>query len=226
MKNILSGLLFAFLTIGLISCADEPKNDSVVNIESDGEGKLSIDINTDKESLENAVEDLGNRISESVNNIDIDFSDKNGDKVEVVNFRDLKELLPDEIGGVDRTDAKGQRNGMFGINIAQAEGKYRDGKKSAEVSIVDVGGIGLAIKSMANWSQMEIDNESDDGYERTTEIDGYPALVKWNGRSQRAEIAVLVENRFIVSLKGRNMDMDDLEDALDEIDLDDLEDLI
>ncbi|MFK7934329.1 MAG: hypothetical protein AB8G22_12525 [Saprospiraceae bacterium] len=137
----------------------------------------------------------------------------------------MKKLLPDEIGGAERTDAKGQRNGMFGINIAQAEGKYRDGDKRADVSIVDVGGIGLALRSMANWSQMEIDNESDDGYERTTEIDGYPALVKWNDRNQRGEIAVLVNNRFIVSIKGRNIDMDDLEDALDDIDLDDLEDL-
>jgi len=226
MKNILSGLLFALLTISFISCADESKNDSVVKIESDGEGKLSIDINTDKENIENAVEDLGNRISESVNNIDINFKDKDGDKVEVVNFRELKKLLPDEIGGAERTDAKGQRNGMFGINIAQAEGKYRDGDKRADVSIVDVGGIGLALRSMANWSQMEIDNESDDGYERTTEIDGYPALVKWNDRNQRGEIAVLVNNRFIVSIKGRNIDMDDLEEALDDIDLDDLEDLI
>ncbi|MFK7934328.1 MAG: hypothetical protein AB8G22_12520 [Saprospiraceae bacterium] len=48
MKNIFHSLILAFLTIGLMSCADETQNESVVNIESDGEGKLSIDINTDK----------------------------------------------------------------------------------------------------------------------------------------------------------------------------------
>lgn len=225
MKNILSYLLFACLTIGLASCGPEPENDNILHIESDGDGKLSIDINTDADNIEQAAEDLGNKISNAVNNIDIDFKDEDGEKVEVVNFRELKKLLPDEIGGAERTDAKGQKSGMFGINVATAEGKYRNGDKRADVTIVDIGGMGLAVMQYAQWSKFEIDNESDDGYERTTEIDGHKALVKWNSKSQRGEINVLVNDRFVVSIKGRNMDMDDLEDALDDIDLDDLEDL-
>lgn len=226
MKNILSSFLLAFLVIGFMSCgADEPENDSIVNIESDGEGKLSIDINTDKDNLEKAAQDFGNKISEAVNGIDVDFKNEDGEKVEVVNFRELKKMLPDEIGGAKRTDAKGQKSGMFGINVATAEGKYRDGDKRADVTIVDIGGMGLAVMQYAQWSKFEVDSESDDGYERTTEIDGHKALVKWNSKSQRGEINVLVNDRFVVTIKGRNMDMDDLEDALDEIDLDDLEDL-
>lgn len=226
MKSSLVYVLFILLAVGLVSCADEPKNDSIVNVESNGEGKLSIDINTDPENIEKAAEKLGSRISESISNIDIDFSDKDGEKVEVVNFRALKKMLPNAVGNAERTDAKGQRSGMFGINIAQAEGKYRSGNQTAEVNIVDIGGVGLAINSFADWSKMEIDNESDDGYERTIKIAGHPAYVKWSERNQNGEIAVIVGNRFVVNVKGDNLTMDDLEDALDEIDLDDLEDLI
>jgi len=53
--------------------------------------------------------------------------------------------------------------------------------------------------------KMGYDRESSKGYERTTEIAGYPAVEKWSIDSERAEATVLVDDRFIVTATSRKM---------------------
>lgn len=264
MKNISQlFILFLILSLGLTSCATEPQEDtSIVKIESDGDGKFSLDIDADPEKIEKAAEawaekineavsdininitdDNGNKvnidnegieeaaklfgtkINEAVNNINININDKEGDKIETVSFRELKKLLPYEVAGVERIEAGGQKSGMFGLKVSTAEAKYEEGNKWAKVTIVDVGGIGMAIRRFADWSTMEIEKETRDGYEHTTEIDGHKAFIKWNNNSQRGEINVIVKDRFIINIEGKNIDIEDLEEVLEDIDLSDLEDL-
>src|SRR4051812_32103544 len=47
-----------------------------------------------------------------------------GTTYQPVDFRELKALLPDTLSGLKRTAASGERAGMAGFMIAQAEGKY------------------------------------------------------------------------------------------------------
>ena len=115
---------------------------------------------------------------------------------------------------------------MFGLKISTAEAVYKDGDERIKINIVDGGGIGGLVKGMADWSTIEIDKESDKGYERTTTINGYKAFVKWESRYQKSSIALIIKDRFIVTLEGKNIDIDNLEGVLDDIDLNDLEDLV
>jgi hypothetical protein len=145
-----------------------------------------------------------------------------GEKVEVVNFRDLKKLLPGEFAGVDQTETGGETTGMMGFSISTANAEYVDGDQRVEVNIVDSGGMGTFIMAQAAWANMTVDRETNDGYERTTKIDGYPGFEKVEDNGARAELNVLVGKRFIVSVQGRNVDMDDLKKSLKKIDLDKL----
>src|SRR5262245_12359640 len=47
-----------------------------------------------------------------------------GARVEPVNFRELKALLPEELPGFKRTDAKGEKAGAMGMVVSQASADY------------------------------------------------------------------------------------------------------
>lgn len=70
-----------------------------------------------------------------------------GEKVEVVNFRKLKELLPEKIDDLKRTGFNGEKTNAFGIKVSKAEGKYKseNNKQKYKINILDMGSMkGLA----------------------------------------------------------------------------------
>lgn len=140
--------------------------------------------------------------------------------VDPVDFRQLKEMLPSSAGGMERTEATGEKNGAMGFSLSQAEAKYESGDARMEVNIVDTGGVGgMAMMGMAAWAMAEVDKETATGYEKTTTIDGHKAYEKYDNERKDGELNIIVGNRFIVSVKGRNVSMDQMKDTLDDLDL-------
>jgi hypothetical protein len=130
-------------------------------------------------------------------------------------FRELQEVLPKKLNGLERTSKSGQTNGAIGFKISQAEAKYQtDDGESIEVEIFDTGGLKMGLMSMAAWASLEMDQEDDNGYERTSTIQGFKAFEKYNKRSQRSELSLLVKERFVVKATGKNMEMKTLKNAV------------
>lgn len=148
--------------------------------------------------------------------------EKNG-PVETVDFRALKELLPVAADGLPRKEASGEKNGAAGFTYSTAKGEYanEDQSETIELTIIDGGGSPMMM-GLAAWSMMEVDKESDGGYERTTKMDGNKAYEKYENEGKSGEVNVLVNKRFVVSAKGRGVSMDKIKDALKAIDLDKL----
>ncbi|MGB5848973.1 MAG: hypothetical protein WBH40_10830 [Ignavibacteriaceae bacterium] len=149
-----------------------------------------------------------------------------GEEVEVVNFRKLKELLPEELDEMKRTGSSGEKTNAFGINVSKAEGEYKseDNKQKIKITILDMGSMkGLAGMTAFAWSWAEIDKESDDGFERTFEYKGHKAYEKYNTNYQDGEVQVLVAKRFMVEIKGSDTPMEKMHSALDEVNIGDLE---
>jgi hypothetical protein len=141
--------------------------------------------------------------------------------VDPVDFRKLKELLPEKLAGMDRTEATGEKSGAMGFTVSTAQAKYKGSTDEAlNVEIVDTGGIaGVSTMALAAWSIADIDKETTTGYEKTTTIAGYKAFEKYNNESKSGEINVLVADRYVVNVEGDNISVDQLKDALKEIDL-------
>lgn len=148
---------------------------------------------------------------------------ESGEKAEVVDWRKLKELLPNKIDGMPRTDESGETAGAMGFTFSQASGTFEKGDRRVDLKIVDTGGLSGLLSVSAAWTTITIDKEDRNGYERTTEIDGYKAFEKYDKNSKNGEVSVLVGKRFVVTLEGRGVDMDELRDALDDIGLKKLE---
>jgi hypothetical protein len=139
----------------------------------------------------------------------------------VADFRALKALLPAELAGMKRKNASGEKTGMMGMNIAYAEGLYigEDGG-TIEIKITDMGGMGaMGGVARAGWGNMEIDRESDTGYERTTTIGGHKAYEKYNSDQKTGEVQVMVNDRFMVEIQGTEVPAERLKESIGKIDL-------
>lgn len=150
-----------------------------------------------------------------------------GKKVEPVNFRDLKALLPEELAGFRRKEAKGEKNGAMGLTISEASARYEgEGGARLRIKLADVGSLsGPMAIGLVGWASLEIDRESDDGYEKTTTFSGYKAVEKVNNGGKHAELKLLMANRFIVEVDGHQVKMDDVKAAAGKLDLKKLEGL-
>ena len=138
---------------------------------------------------------------------------------EPINFRELKKALPRNLAGVSFEDSEGQTTGILGFKISTVEARYLEDDAAFEVKIVDVAGVGKLVKNMANWTEFEVDKETRNGYERTTEIDGHPALEKYNNRREEGETSLIVNDRFIITIKGEGVSERQMRNAVDDIDI-------
>jgi hypothetical protein len=148
---------------------------------------------------------------------------QNGQQTEPVNFRKLQELLPEKLAGFERKSKSGETSGVMGFNISRAEASYEKGNCNAEVEMLDTGGMSTALIGMAAWASVTIDKEDDEGYERTSTLDGYKCFEKFRKNGPSSELSILVNNRFIVTANGRDCEMDELKKLIKAMDLGDLE---
>ncbi|MFK7970015.1 MAG: hypothetical protein AB8F95_06585 [Bacteroidia bacterium] len=200
MKN-LSWMFVALLGIALAACTAESDNDGdnnsitiTTDSEKDGKTTITIDSKNAERDLKVAMDEVQNALKDV--NIEV-----NGEKVEVVNFRELQDLLPEKSNGFKRVSKEGETSGVMGFQISQAGAEYEDDDESFEIKLIDSGGMGAILKGMADWSEVKVDKEDDNGWERTYTKNGQKRYEKFkkNGESQ---IAMIINDRYILAAEG------------------------
>ncbi len=145
----------------------------------------------------------------------------------VVDFRELKALLPEEMSGLRRGGARGEKTGFMGAQISVAQGEYGkpDGPR-LEAKITDLGGMGL-LGSLAGfgWLATEVDREGDQGYERTIASQGHKGYEKYDKTTRTGSVSLVVQNRFLIEIEGRNVDAEQIKAATTAIDIGSVEQL-
>lgn len=140
--------------------------------------------------------------------------------VEPVNFRKLQELMPESIAGFTRTNLGGETTGALNMKFSKAEGRYKsDDGKNLRIDIVDTGGLGFGLASAAAWSTVTIDKEDENGYERSGTLGGNKSFEKFRKSGSDCEVAVVAENRFVVTANCRGCDMETVRAAVQGLDL-------
>jgi hypothetical protein len=147
-----------------------------------------------------------------------------------VDFRKLKEALPAELLGIRRTEANGEKNAMGQFKISHAHGSYvkdadKDDAPRVEVDITDYSGTQGMAEAMAAWATMELDRESDTGYEKTTTVGDYPALETYTNEGKYGQLQVFVAKRFIVQVTTTNVPADQLKKIGEELKVEKLAEL-
>lgn len=203
-----------FLAAGLLTSCGGSENTSATTesteTSSSSEGTSSDDpAATMEKAMSDAMKQLGG----------------DGETKEVVDFRELKALLPERIAGMDRTSHTGEKVGAMGFKMSTAQAEYENGDQSLDVSVVDFAGVSMILASTAAWASVEIDKETESGYERTTTIDGYKAFEEYDSKRKAGQISIIAEDRYIITIEGRNIEEGALREALDAVSSDKLKGL-
>jgi len=217
MKNM---KFYGLIILGVLfftACSEPVKEKTPTDKINEGVEKLGEGIGDAAKDIEGGIADAFSQLGEAVEGIQKDGVVKK----KPVNFRKLKELLPESSAGFTRSNSSGESTGMAGFNVSTVKAKYEKDDKRIDVEIIDAGSLGSTMMGMAAWSMVQIDKESDNGFERTTTYKGNKAFEKCN--KSRCEFSVFVAKRFLMNLKGRNIEMDDLHDMAEDISLKKLE---
>jgi Yip1 domain len=142
-----------------------------------------------------------------------------GKDVQPVDFRKLKDMLPESLAGMKRTEASGQSGEAMGMKGSSASASYSDGANAnLHVDIADMGSLsGLA--SLAAKFDPNMEKETDAGYERTRKVNGQIEHERYDRRAKSGEISVIVANRFAVTVQGSGVEPSTLAGAVKEIDV-------
>jgi hypothetical protein len=147
-------------------------------------------------------------------------------KADSVDFRKLKELLPVELSGAKRSEISGEKTKAGEMSISHATATYKKGDgndaQKIEVQIMDYGNAEMAAGLSAAWATLEIDKETDDGFEKTVKVSGNPGFESWKKSSKRGEVQLLVGKRFIVSVQTTNIPDDQVIKVAEALPLDKL----
>lgn len=213
-----------FSLIAFIGCGSEPaveEDKNSVNIDytttDDAGNKSSGEINIDLDKPQAALDEISKALE------GVKFTTGDGEEIEIVNFRELKKMLPESLNGMEKTSSEGQTTGFGGMKVSIAEAEYKEGNQRIHFTLTDTGGLGAALMGMAFWQNMEMDKEDDNGFERTGEIDGNKAYMQYNRKTGKSQIAMIYNNRFLAAAEGNNIDFADLERAVKGFDFGGLE---
>lgn len=209
MARIITTLLLSAIFI-LFGCGKSGDNQPNEKEKSESEEKTGIQ----------SVDDFVDNMKE------VQKSMEEGKKYEVVDFRELKALLPETIGNLKRANAQGEKSGAMGFTISKAEADYNneDYSQSIDIEITDLSGAsGYAGFAAWGWAMVDVDKETETGYEKTTKYKGHKAYEKYDNQDQYGSIEVLVSGRFMLSVNGNNVPIAVIKSAVDQIDIGKLE---
>ena len=221
--------LFLFMGVAWTGCygcfgSSDDESTVVVDDDDDDGDDDDDDGDDDDDDGDEAPESLADAFAKAGEAIEEALGGAGSTVKEAVDFRKLKDLLPEKVDGLERTSFEGERTGALGMQLSNAQARYEDGDERIEIRITDLGTLtGIARIGYTAWLQTEIDRESDRGFERTHKFRSggkeYPSFEKFEGTGDEGncEIQVWVAERFIVSVQGRNVEMGQCEDARDEI---------
>jgi hypothetical protein len=146
-----------------------------------------------------------------------------GRKVDSLEIDQLKAFVPDTFAGLAKDgDGSAEKNGMAGLMVSKAEQTYGAGSlKKATLEITDSGGAS-GLMGLASWATVQSSKEDASGSEKTTKVDGRMVHEK-RSKSGEDEYSIVLGNRFMVSAKSSDMDVDALKAAVSAMDLAKLE---
>jgi len=163
------------------------------------------------------LEEIGSRIQED--------SD-----VEVIDFREFKDILPSELMNMDRVDWSGANKSALGMRFSKLEARYEGRNANMDVAILDLGTMkGLAAMGF-DFIDKNIDEADRDGFKRTREFEGWPGLetVEYHDSHTEMQGVLIIDKRIVIAVnaEGERLKKDFLEDLFDDLDIRDLERLI
>jgi hypothetical protein len=147
-----------------------------------------------------------------------------GDTISIP-YADLQKLLPASISGYTKDgDPKGESISMIGMSYSTASQVYKNGEAEITVNIMDYNAsyaaFGAATAMFATG--FSVDNDQEHLGAVDLGISGVKAWEDVKKKEKRSTIMAGVNDRFLVSVEGRNVDVDVVKEAVKAVGLEKL----
>jgi hypothetical protein len=194
MKRAITFLLV--ISTIIVACKSKDK----ITVKDDDGGKATVDL------------------SEMAKNAD-KMKDRSEElqKLTPLSLDELKAALPEEIMGAKRDNMEATK--MAGLaNFSKADYRTNDSTK-VELTIFDCAGTeGAGYYNMA-FLGMAFEKDNEDEYIKTSEFNGDKAIESCQKKSNHCEFTFFGKKRYMVTLKGDNVGMDQLKKIAGDLNL-------
>jgi len=194
MKRAITFLLV--ISTMIVSCKSKDK----ITVKDDDGGKATVDVS---EMAKNA--DKMKDRSEALQ------------KLTPLSLDELKAALPEQIMGANRDNMEATK--MAGLaNFSKADYKMNDSTE-VELTIFDCAGTeGAGYYNMA-FLGMSFEKDDENEYTKTTDFNGDKAIESCQKKSNHCEFTFFGKERYMVTLKGDNVGMDQLKKIAGDLNL-------
>ena len=125
---------------------------------------------------------------------------KTAKPVPPVSYKTLLDYLPRTLAGMKAGEPKGETASAGQWQYSQAKIEFTSGKGTrAEVGIYDYALIPFLYAPYKMALAMKVKREGTDGFDRSTDVAGFPAFEQWDKGSRKSKVAVMVGDRFVVT---------------------------
>jgi hypothetical protein len=127
-----------------------------------------------------------------------------GKLVEPVSFRELQGIFV-PLDGWEMGKPTGEKI-TVPFAYSQAKVKYRKDDQEIEATVTDSGLNQLMLAPFSLFLTSGYEKETENGYEKSAKVAGYPGWEEWNSKSKDGEVNAVVNKRFIVKFEGDGLE--------------------
>lgn len=170
-----------------------------------------------KETAGDASQDVAKGMQEFAKAMEQMQQSPDGKAYEPVSFKELQGFFPD-VSGWEKEKPTGESM-TAPVKFSQAETAYTQGDARIEVKIVDTAMSKMLTLPYQMFMMTGYEKETSSGYEKAAKVGGNPGWEKWDSESKRAELGVIVGQRFVVTADGNGTDVKTVQGVLAKMDL-------
>lgn len=206
MKQSINTLFIFVLSLTMLGCGDSSEEKEPSTFSKIVEGTKTIRNQTkNAKKLEGTFKDA-QKLAE----------------MEPIDQAELKDWLPKTVRNYNRSLYKTSELNIMGTSGFDSKfTSEADPNKIISFNIVDGAG-SVAATTIAGFNRMlglDAEEETDYSYKRTVKKQGYTAVEEQNDKAKNAKITFVHNNRFMVSIQGKNQNAEDLWEFVDALPL-------
>lgn len=191
-------------------------------------GELSVD-GSKMEAMARQMEEAGKRMeaaqakgdtaaaTQAMGDLMGAMADANGTAARAIDPQQLKALLPESLGDLQRDSIEAQGNQAMGLAGSVARAEYVNGERRVMLSVTDMGGMG-GLAALAGWAGSTIDRETADEVEKVYKDGARTVREHYNKDGSHGEVALIFDNGLLVQAEGERLDQPALMRAAESID--------
>jgi len=137
----------------------------------------------------------------------------------------LTAFLPDAAAGFVADKPEGSLTAPMGFRVTTVSRTYHRGKKDADttVSVKITDGTGNDFFAAAHATAGDFAHKTASGDEKGFQLDGYPAVERYDATDEYRLLTVFVRDRFLIEIESHGLDSDSLQDWWRKLDVKKLE---